>query len=428
MFTVCSLQGLCFRNGQFWLVAVVYGVALGVVNCWSSVLDVNLAPLGVGETEAGWIGFYATCSGCIASIGVARWRSPATARNLTQHHYTGSNLTQHSTRAATSQQHHYTGSNLTATPVHGQQPHSNTITRAATSRNTITRAATPLHGQQHQYTGSNLTQHHYTGSNTSTRAATSRNTITRAATSRNTITRAATPLHGQQPHATPVHGQQPHSNTITWAATSRNTITRAATSRNTITRAATSQQHHCTGSNLTATPLHEQQPHSNSITRVERRTCWPQLPVPTNKSLILILYSPRKCYSCGKRSSISIYPLVCVCLGVCLYVWVCVCMFVCVCLWTVTYVQTVVVKDSLAANWTESYGSSNWSLIGLFPIPVTSVLHNWCNKGHGMCYSFCRMVHIKDPFVLFGKNSPWIWGSRYLFSLSLSSLFICLKP
>ncbi|XP_041371393.1 solute carrier family 49 member 4 homolog isoform X2 [Gigantopelta aegis] len=61
-----------FSNGQFWLLALVYGVALGVVNCWASVLDVNLAPLGISEMEAGFIGFYSTCSGCVASLIVAR--------------------------------------------------------------------------------------------------------------------------------------------------------------------------------------------------------------------------------------------------------------------------------------------------------------------------------------------------------------------
>ena len=24
------------------------------------------------------------------------------------------------------------------------------------------------------------------------------------------------------------------------------------------------------------------------------------------------------------------------------------------------------------------------------------VFHNWCNKGHGMCYPVCWMVHIKE--------------------------------
>ena len=29
-----------------------------------------------------------------------------------------------------------------------------------------------------------------------------------------------------------------------------------------------------------------------------------------------------------------------------------------------------------------------------------SVLHNWCNKGCGMCYPVCGMVHIKEPLLL----------------------------
>ena len=34
------------------------------------------------------------------------------------------------------------------------------------------------------------------------------------------------------------------------------------------------------------------------------------------------------------------------------------------------------------------------------------VLHDWCNKGHGMCYPVCGMVHIKEPLLLIGKSSP----------------------
>ena len=36
------------------------------------------------------------------------------------------------------------------------------------------------------------------------------------------------------------------------------------------------------------------------------------------------------------------------------------------------------------------------------------VLHDWCTKGHhGMCYSVCGMVHIKEPLLLLiGKSSP----------------------
>ena len=33
------------------------------------------------------------------------------------------------------------------------------------------------------------------------------------------------------------------------------------------------------------------------------------------------------------------------------------------------------------------------------PVP-----HNWCNKGHGMCYSVCGMMHIKEPLLLIRKS------------------------
>ena len=34
------------------------------------------------------------------------------------------------------------------------------------------------------------------------------------------------------------------------------------------------------------------------------------------------------------------------------------------------------------------------------------VLHDWCNKGWGICYSVCLIVHIKEPLLLIGKSSP----------------------
>ena len=45
------------------------------------------------------------------------------------------------------------------------------------------------------------------------------------------------------------------------------------------------------------------------------------------------------------------------------------------------------------------------------------VLHDWCNKGCGMCYPVCGMVHIKEPLLLIGKSNPC--GSSG-FPLSLS--------
>ena len=42
-------------------------------------------------------------------------------------------------------------------------------------------------------------------------------------------------------------------------------------------------------------------------------------------------------------------------------------------------------------------------LHGVDPLSYFSlqpVLHDWCNKGRGMCYPVCGMVHIKEPLLL----------------------------
>ena len=44
------------------------------------------------------------------------------------------------------------------------------------------------------------------------------------------------------------------------------------------------------------------------------------------------------------------------------------------------------------------------------------VLHNWCNKSHGMFHPVCGMVHIKEPLLLIRKSSP-CGGSGFPLSL-----------
>ena len=55
------------------------------------------------------------------------------------------------------------------------------------------------------------------------------------------------------------------------------------------------------------------------------------------------------------------------------------------------------------------------------------VFHDWCNKGRGMCYPVCGMVHIKVPLLLIGKSSP-CGGSGFPLSLSKWFFTICLTP
>ncbi|KAL8602558.1 hypothetical protein ACOMHN_065810 [Nucella lapillus] len=67
---VTGLLRVC-RCPQFWLIGIIYGLSTGVLNCWSSLLAVLLQPHGIGEAQAGWIAFAATCGGCTLSILVA---------------------------------------------------------------------------------------------------------------------------------------------------------------------------------------------------------------------------------------------------------------------------------------------------------------------------------------------------------------------
>ena len=39
------------------------------------------------------------------------------------------------------------------------------------------------------------------------------------------------------------------------------------------------------------------------------------------------------------------------------------------------------------------------------PQHESPVFHDWCNKGCGMCYPICGMVHITEPLLLIGKSS-----------------------
>ena len=83
------------------------------------------------------------------------------------------------------------------------------------------------------------------------------------------------------------------------------------------------------------------------------------------------------------------------------------------------------VEHSLMVRWV--VGSI---LHGVDPLSYFSfqpVFHDWCNKGRGMSYPVCGMVHIKEPLLLIDKSSL-CGGSGFPFSLSDWSLTICLTP
>ena len=76
---------------------------------------------------------------------------------------------------------------------------------------------------------------------------------------------------------------------------------------------------------------------------------------------------------------------------------------------------------------TRNYRLSSPSEINVVIHKFQPVLHDWCNKGRGMCYLVCGMVHIKEPLLLIGKSSL-CGGSGFPFSLSEWSVTTCLTP
>ena len=53
------------------------------------------------------------------------------------------------------------------------------------------------------------------------------------------------------------------------------------------------------------------------------------------------------------------------------------------------------------------------------------VLHDWCNKGRGMYYPVCGIMHIKEPLLLIGV--AYVAAVGFL-SLCEWSLTICPTP
>ena len=128
------------------------------------------------------------------------------------------------------------------------------------------------------------------------------------------------------------------------------------------------------------------------------------------------------------RMRAYMYVCVCVyafwCVYVCMYVCICMCVYICF-VYTWGAGRSSEVERSLTVRWV--VGSI---LHGVDPLSYFSfqpVLHDWCNKGRGMCYPVCGMVHIKEPLLLIDKSS--LCGcSGFPFSLSEWSLTISLTP
>ena len=69
----------------------------------------------------------------------------------------------------------------------------------------------------------------------------------------------------------------------------------------------------------------------------------------------------------------------------------CVCVCVCVCVFVCVFYAYMSVCSGRA------------STLDVF-LSFQPVLHNWFNKGRGVYYPVCGMVHIKDPLLLIGTS------------------------
>ena len=84
------------------------------------------------------------------------------------------------------------------------------------------------------------------------------------------------------------------------------------------------------------------------------------------------------------------------------------------------------VERSLMVRWV--VGSI---LHGVDPLNYFSfqpVLHDWCSKGHGVCYPDCGIVYVKVLLLLIGKSSLCSGSRRFPLSLSEWSFTMRFTP
>ena len=78
-------------------------------------------------------------------------------------------------------------------------------------------------------------------------------------------------------------------------------------------------------------------------------------------------------------------------------------------------------------SWCDGSSDRSFMVDLLSYFTLQAVLHDWCNKGRGICYNVCGMVHIKEPLLLIRESSP-CGGSEFPLSLSEWSFTICPTP
>ena len=78
-------------------------------------------------------------------------------------------------------------------------------------------------------------------------------------------------------------------------------------------------------------------------------------------------------------------------------------------------------------SWCDGSSDRSFMVNPLSYFSFQPVLHDWCNKGRGMCYHVYGVMHIKEPLQIIGKRSP-CGSSGFPLSLFEWSFTICLTP
>ena len=78
--------------------------------------------------------------------------------------------------------------------------------------------------------------------------------------------------------------------------------------------------------------------------------------------------------------------------------------------------QQLALNGKSVRSWCDGSSERSFMVDLMSYFSFQPVLHDWCNKGRGMCYPLCGMVHIQEPLLLIGKSSL-CGGSGFSFSL-----------
>ena len=74
-------------------------------------------------------------------------------------------------------------------------------------------------------------------------------------------------------------------------------------------------------------------------------------------------------------------------------------------------------RGKSVCSWCDGSSDQSFTVDPFGNFLFQPVSHDWCNKGCGMCYPVCEMMHIKEPLLLIGMSSL-CGGSRFPLSLS----------